>query len=44
MSAFAPRIAGGMAKTTLKNIIITTATEGVDRVDDSFYASTLHVQ
>ena len=42
MSAFAPRNGGGMAKTTLNNIIIMIATEGVDHVDDGIFDSTLN--
>ena len=44
MSAFAPRNGGEMAKTTLTNIIIMVATEGVDHVDDGIFDSTLNKQ
>ena len=42
MSAFAPRIGGGMAKTTLNNTITMVSTEGVDLVDDGIFDSTLN--
>ena len=42
MSAFAPRNGGGMAKTTLNNIIIMIAMGGVDHVDDGIFESTLN--
>ena len=37
MSAFAPRIGGGMAKTTLNNTITMASMEGVDLVDDGIF-------
>lgn len=42
MSAFAPRIGGGMAKTTLNNTTTMVSTEGVDLVDDGIFDSTLN--
>ena len=42
MSAFAPRIGGGMAKTTLNNTITMVSTEGVDLVDDGIFDYTLN--
>ena len=42
MSAFAPHIGGGMAKTTLNNTITMVSTEGVDLVDDGIFDSTLN--
>ena len=42
MSAFAPRIGGGMAKTTLNNTTTMVSTKGVDLVDDSIFDSTLY--
>ena len=41
MSAFAPRIGGGMAKTTLNNTITMVSAEGVEIVDDGIFDSTL---
>ncbi len=42
MSAFAPRIGGGMAKTTLNNTITMVSAEGVEIVDDGIFDSTLY--
>ena len=42
MSAFAPRIGGGMAKTTLNNTITMVSTEGAEIVDDGIFDSTLN--
>ena len=42
MSAFAPRIGGGMAKTTLNNTITMASMEGVDLVDDGIFDYTLN--
>ncbi len=42
MSAFAPRIGGGMAKTTLNNTTTMVSTEGVEIVDDGIFDSTLN--
>ena len=42
MSPFAPRIGGGMAKTTLNNTNTMVSTEGVDLVDDGIFDSTLN--
>ena len=40
MSVFAPRIGGGMAKTTLNNTITMVSTEGVET--SNLVVSTLH--
>ena len=42
MSAFAPRIGGGMAKTTLNNTITMVSTEGVEIDVDGAFDSTLN--
>ena len=42
MSAFAPRIGGGMAKTTLNNTITMVSTEGVEIDVDGIFDSTLN--
>ena len=42
MSAFAPRIGGGMAKTTLNNTTTMVSTEGVEIDVDGIFDSTLN--
>ena len=42
MAAFAPRIGGGMAKTTLNNTTTMVSTEGVEIDVDGIFDSTLN--